>query len=159
MSRHEADREDLMRDATALCERVELRLACRAEPVVAGWHRDGRCSIYVGPDPVFHFDAEGRLRRSFSAGDLYRSQGHTLARLRRARSEDSSNLERHDLTPDELEAFLTEMRTRLEELHQELHADQVTVLRETPLGADLSGRLRDFLPCTLSGRLAPALRK
>src|SRR5438045_2175540 len=105
MARHEADREDLMAEAIALRERVELALPGEAEHTIAGFRDNGRFSLYFGTDPVFHLDADGALRRAFVGGDLYRSQAHTLARLTRQRTGGAVNLVRHDLDASQLEMF------------------------------------------------------
>jgi hypothetical protein len=159
MSRHEADREDLMREATALCERVEMRLPGEPEPVVAGFRADGRMSLYFGPDPAFHFDSEGTLRRAYCGGDLYRSQGKTLARLRRTRDETGVTLERHDLDPVELAQFLSHMQNRLALLLAAIKAKQVDCCREIPPNGQLGARLLERLPQACLGRLAPPLKK
>jgi hypothetical protein len=85
MARTEADREDLMAEAVALVRRVELALPGQDEPLVCGFRRDGSFSVYVGQDPVFHFDSRLRLRRAYRGGKLYRTQGDTLAELTRVR--------------------------------------------------------------------------
>src|SRR5262249_43315964 len=105
IAQHEADRDDVMAQATALRQRGGLRVRGETELIVAGFRDDGRFSIYFGPDPVFHFDADGALRRAFVAGDLYRSQKQTLARLTRTRSDSMVRLIRHDLDAAELAAF------------------------------------------------------
>jgi hypothetical protein len=74
MSRNESDREDLMAEATALRRRVQLQVPGEALSIIAGFRDEGRVSIYFGPDPVYHFDEQGRLRRAFVAGRLYRTQ-------------------------------------------------------------------------------------
>src|SRR5262245_3342321 len=106
MSRHESDREDLMAEATALRERIALQLGGETEHVVLGFRDNGGWSLYFGSDPVFHFDAAGGLRRAFVDGELYRSQGTTLARLTRTRTDREVQLVRHDLSQGELEEFL-----------------------------------------------------
>ncbi|MEZ6044739.1 MAG: hypothetical protein R3C11_03990 [Planctomycetaceae bacterium] len=45
----------------------------------------GAAFLYLGPDPVYHFDAAGRLKRAYVEGLLYRTQESTLARLERLR--------------------------------------------------------------------------
>lgn len=114
MARHESDREDLMREATALTRRVELSVENFPDPVVAGFRDSaGWVSFYFGQDPTYTFDAERRLRRAFAGGNLYRTQGTTLARMIRERTPEATHLVRSDLPPDELTAFLQEMRSRL----------------------------------------------
>ncbi|MFN0054544.1 MAG: hypothetical protein ACKV0T_20405 [Planctomycetales bacterium] len=159
MARNETDREDLIREATALVQRGEWRVPGEAEPVVAGFHRDGRLSVYFGADPVFHFEPDGSLRRAFFQGDLYRSQGSTLARLRRRRTETTSELQRHDLEGDELSDLLAAMRLRLDRFRQALQEQQAVLMRQIPEGANLAGLLPRVLTLASQGRLSPALRK
>lgn len=159
MSRHETDREDLIAEATALEERVELQIPGAAEPVVAGFHRDGRLSIYFGPDPVYHFDPEGRLRRAFVDGNLYRSRGDTLSRLTRERTASTTSLVRHDLNQDELSNFLSAMRWQLRELQRQVEEGGTVVLRQVPPEADVAGRVRRTLGDLSTEVLAPALKK
>jgi len=159
MARHEADREDLMAEATALRERVELHVPGETEFVVAGFRDNGWFSIYLGPDPVFHFDADGALRRAFVAGDLYRSQKQTLARLTRTRSSSAVKLIRHDLDAAELEAFLTAMRKRLDRLQGALRAGAATIVRQLPADADLLTRLIQVVETACEGRLSAMVKK
>src|SRR5688572_18570527 len=65
MARQEQDREDILREATALVERVELLIPEFPEPIVAGFRRDGSASFFFGADPVLQFNAQGKLRRAF----------------------------------------------------------------------------------------------
>ncbi len=132
MARHEAEREDLMVEATALRERIELVIAGQAEPVVAGFRADGRWSVYFGSDPVYHFHAGGALHRAFWDGDLYRTQGTTLARLHRNRTADEVQLLRHDLTPTELAQFLARMLAHLAGLQQAIETDSARITRQVP---------------------------
>ena len=45
MARQESNREDLLREATALVERVELHVPAFEEPIVVGFRRDGCASF------------------------------------------------------------------------------------------------------------------
>jgi len=159
MARHEAEREDLMAEATALRERVELALPDEAAHVVAGFRDDGWFSIYFGGDPVFHFDADGRLRRAFVAGRLYRSQKQTLARLTRTRSSDAVHLERHDLDPQELAELLGDMRERLVGLKAALEKKTARVVQQVPVGADLASRVVPSLQAALRLELSAAIKR
>ena len=85
MARHETDRENLMLEATALIRRAEWSIPSHSDPIVAGFKRSGGWSLYFGSDPVYQFDADGRLRRAFVDGQIWRTQGTTLAGLRRER--------------------------------------------------------------------------
>jgi siderophore synthetase component len=141
MARQEAEREDLMAEATALRERIEYAIEGLAEPIIAGFRQSGQWSLYFGSDPVYHFAADGALRRAFCAGDLYRTQGTTLARLRRARAANEVQLVRHDLTPAELAQFISRMHEHLAMLKQALETGSAQITRQVPEDAHLEARL------------------
>lgn len=146
MARVESDREDLMAEAVALVRRVELRLPGRDETVVAGFRANGWLSVYFGPHPMYQFDERGRLRRAFLDGLLYRTQGTTLAQLRRERTEVETTLLRRDLTESELAEFRSAMLRAVvslrEPLREPLLERQAVLLRQTPVEDD---RLLDDL--------------
>lgn len=151
MSRSESDREDLIREATALTRRIELQLDGRAEPVVAGIREQtGWLSLYLGADPVYTWDADGGLRRAFVAGYLYRAEGETLARLERRRTETETQLVRHDLTSSEAEDFLKEMKETVAMLAEALQNGTARVLRSAGNVEGFLLEVLDFLPRILS---------
>jgi hypothetical protein len=158
LSRREVDREDLIAEATALVERAELILPGSCDPVVAGFRRAGQWSLYFGSDPVYHFAADGALRRAFVDGFLYRSQGNTLSRLQRTRTESDVQLHRHDLTAEELLAFSAETAARIESLIAALQCGTVQTLRQIPPAADVPAKLLAALLLARRLRLAPALK-
>lgn len=132
MARNETDREDLIRDAVALTERAELQCPDDEQIITVGFRHQEALSIYFGQDPVYQFDPEGRLRRAFVDGLLFRSHQTTLAQLRRVRTESSTLLLRHDLTDSELQLFCSAMREKLQSLCQSLQESRVSVLRAVP---------------------------
>jgi hypothetical protein len=132
MARHEADREDLMSEAVSLVRRAEFVTPGEVELVVAGFKASGDMSIYFGADPVFHFDALGRMRRAWCQGLLYRTQGTTLARLARQRSKTATRLVRHDLSPDELHPFLAMSGERLRAFRRDVSEGRATMTRQVP---------------------------
>ncbi len=105
MARHAADREDLFAEAVAMTRRLAGRWSAEGPLIVAGFRENGWLTVYLGPDPMYQFDAEGRLRRAFRDELLYRTQGTTLARLRRERTSETTELLRYDLTSGELAEF------------------------------------------------------
>jgi len=137
MARQESDREDLMREATALQRRVQLLVPDDDEPIVCGFRQDGSLSLYFGSDPVYHFDAVGRLKRAFATGFLYRSTGRTLARLQRIRSQHETTLARTDLTADELATFRERTARRLNELCASHSAGRIEIVEAVPGGEDM----------------------
>jgi len=154
MARHEDEREDLMAEATALRERIEYSVAGRAEPVVAGFRESGQWSLYFGSDPVYHFAADGALRRAFLEGDLFRSQGVTLARLTRVRTGDEVQLVRHDLTAAELEQFTHRLKEQLTSLKGAIETGSAQVARQIPADAGVEAKLLEALADAANLRLA-----
>jgi len=167
MARHEADREDLYEELASYAGRWELDVSWLDVPVVAGMRQfnpdlkreDGRLSIYLGPDRVYHFDDENRMRRAYVNGQLFRTQGTTLAVMERDRSDTATTLQRHDLSTAELETFRDECRRHLERLLASLISGDFTTLRDKQTdGCELhmlQRRLQTALDSSLP--LAPAI--
>lgn len=157
MSRLEQERDDIFREIQALSPRLQLQIAGQSQVVTAGQRTaTGGWSIFFDQDPVYHFDDRGRLRRAFSNGHLFRTQGKTLARLTRERNAREVNLHRHDLEPAELDAFLAEMQSRLDALRGSLQAGDATVLREEPLEMSTITQLAEALDTIAGAALALA---
>lgn len=141
MARIESDREDLMREASALVRRVEFSTGVDTVPLVAGFRSDGSLTIFFHADRMAQFDMANRLRRALDEGKLYRTQGTTLARLTRRRTDTATILDRHDLTPCELAEFLETLESGIIRLHAELTGGKVTILRQIPDDADVLAEL------------------
>lgn len=157
MARNESDREDLIREATALRNRVEWQVLGEPEPVFAGVRSDGSLSVYFGGDPVYQFSADGGLRRAFVDGFLYRTQGETLARLSRERSTEATVLHRSDLSPDALDQFLARMDDRLSRLEQSLADGSAIRMRSVPDQVTTDYESLIGLAIDASPKLAPAI--
>ena len=163
MARQEADRDDLLREATALHRRAEFAGAEVDELTVVGFKRNGSLSIYFGSETVYHFDAAGRLTRAFHAGRLYRTQrtstgAETLAELTRVRTLAQTILQRRDLLPEQCEAFLQQAQARLADLLELVEQPETVPLRLIPphdslFCADLAAELHKVLATGV--RLAP----
>lgn len=151
MARTESDREDLIREATALTERAEFRRGGGGPLITAGFRRDGSLAIYFDQDPVYQFDTGGRLRRAFVDGFLYRSQHSGLARLQRERTPDATHLLRHDLTPEECGDFRRALRARLRQLATDLQTGSVSTVRAV---VDDEGAFRSRLEAAVAGVLS-----
>lgn len=145
MARQESDREDLLREATALVERAELAVAGEHEPVTVGFRKDGSLSVFFGGDPVYQFNAAGQLRRAFSGGLLYKAEGGRLVELRRERSASEVALVRRELTSEETTNFLTAAITRLISLRDSLAAGDYKVTGQVPADRDITSRVRKWL--------------
>lgn len=159
MARQDADREDLISEAVALVHRVEFQLLDHAEPLVAGRRATGAWSFYFGPDPVYQFDAEGLLRRAFVDGRLYRTQGTALAEMTPDRNPQQTALVRRDLIGDELTQFLSNVRTALVRLRDQLWEEKFQILRSVGFDVPPRSAVADALHTILSTglRLAPAV--
>jgi len=135
VARNESDKEDLIRDASALVERAEIACEGFEELITIGFFADGRCSIYFAQDPFYQFDSQGRLRRAYQAGFLYRSQHSTLSRIDRRRDVKSDGdtqrvvLQRADLSAPDLQKFRCRMRGLIERFYQQIEANEFQVLR------------------------------
>jgi len=145
MARSETDREDLLREATALVERVELRLTNRAEPIVIGFRRDGSASCFFGAESVYQFNAAGELRRAFVAGRLIKAEQGRLVGLTRHRTAGEVALLRVELTDAEQVALLEQARQELEELSTALESHSYKLIGQVPAGEDIIGRIGRWL--------------
>jgi len=136
MARQEADREDLFAELSSYENRWEIAVPEMEELVVIGLRNDGKLSCYFGPDRVYHFDPLNRLRRAFVNGLLYRTQGTTLAQLKRVRTESKSELHRRDFNETECGELLSEMQSTVREFWKALTNENVETIREhcTPDG-------------------------
>lgn len=143
MAREEEDREDLLREATALVERIELRLPDETETIVAGFRRNGAASLFFGADPVYQFNAMGELRRAYVGGKLYKAERGTLVQLTRVRTADETQLVHRDLAAAETQVLLTSMSTRLRKLGEALSA--AIVIGQVPPDGDVLTRVRTEL--------------
>ena len=132
MAQHEDDREDLMREAVALPHRVELSVNGFESLITIGFRPNSAMSIFIGQDPVYQFDPEGRLRRAFVDGLLYRSQHTTLAMLKRERTDTQTLLLRTDIADDALQSFRGTMLFSLQILEQKLNSADFTIRRSVP---------------------------
>ena len=158
MARHEADREDLLREATALVERVELTVPGFDDPIVCGFRRNGSASLFFGPDPVYQFNMAYQLRRAFVAGRLIIADHRRLVALSRERSEHETALVRHELADGESALLVADMADRLNRLKQALQDGGYSINGEVPPGANVAGRLLEWLknrPPTIEIAAAP----
>lgn len=145
MPRDEHDREDLLAEAVALVERVELALAPRGERVFCGFRSIGCASFYFGGDPAYHFNTAGELRRAFVAGQLIRADDRTLVRLERRRTADATQLAAQALTAGEQATFLADAARRLAELRVALETAAYQTIGEVPAGAGVGARVCRWL--------------
>jgi hypothetical protein len=145
MARHEAHREDLLAEATALVERIELQIPDEAEPVVVGFRRGGEASVYFGQDLAFHFNAAGELRRAFRNDELLKADRGRLASLTRRRTETETQLVRRELDSADTERLLVDLSARLLRLRDALETGSANAQRQEPEDVDVMNRVAAWL--------------
>jgi hypothetical protein len=116
MARQESDREDILRDATGLVDRVEFRCSWSLDSIFCGFRRQGAMSLFIGQDEVYQFDSCQALRRAYYRGKLLKARDGRLIELTRQRSKDATYLLRRDLTDDQQQEHLRRLELRLDQL-------------------------------------------
>lgn len=145
MAREEHPREDLLREATALVERLELLPENGDASIVVGFHQEGAASFYFGEDPVYHFNSAGELRRAYVKGKLYKADQRHLVELTRLRTPQQTQLVRDPLSPNETAAFLAAARQNLSRLASHLATHSFSLRGEVPQGANVVERVKSLL--------------
>lgn len=157
MARNEEAREDLMREATALVERAELRLADDEAGIVVGFRTDGAGTIFIGADLVYQFNSRCELRRAYAEllardsdsaterGSLIKAEFGRLVALRRQRSPERTWLVRHELGPDEVRAFLDHLRGHFARILERFADRSVEIVAQIPPDADLVARINTWM--------------
>lgn len=145
MAREEHDREDLLREATALVERAELQIPAFTEPVVIGFRRDGCGSIYLGADPAWHFNTQNELRRAYVDGRLLKAERGRLASLERRRAEGKVQLLRHDLNEEETSAALARLHDAVTQLSRSFDSGTFQVIGQASENVEIVARIRNWL--------------
>jgi hypothetical protein len=116
MARQESDREDLLGEAVALVERIELAVHDEPASVVIGFRVNGAVSIYFGAAPVYQFNTSLQLRRAFSAEGPIKSEHGRLIQLVRNRTSECTELSSIPLSKSAQTDFLMAARERLHAL-------------------------------------------
>jgi hypothetical protein len=161
MARTESDREDLLREATALVERAELQVAGESECIVVGFRSGGAASFFFGVDPVYQFTTAGQLRRAYVGGRLLKAEGGRLAALVRERTEAAVSLVRTDLTSAEQAELLATAHTRLNALAAAIDSGEIQLIGAVPGGANIVSRIGQWLaslPAEIAVAAAPNVR-
>ena len=147
MAREESPREDLLREAIALVERIELArsAAPTSEHVVAGFRREGGLSIYFGSDPAYHFNSRGELRRAFLRRLAHQGRTRPARSLDRRRRADEVQLVSHPLADAVQAAFIAELTRRLNDFAKQCDANEWITVGRVPEDVDVISRVRDWL--------------
>ena len=119
MAKFKADREDLVREGTAMP--IRGRLWIEQNEIVIGFRRDDACSLYWNQDPVFQFDANQQLRRVFYQSTRYKSRDRRLVRLTQLPADEAERASRLRLIEEIISAEKqTEILQRLTDALQQI---------------------------------------
>ncbi len=139
MARQDGPREDLLAEAVALVERMEVMLASR-EPVVVGFRKDGCASFFFDQDPVYQFNTAGELRRVYHAGLRYKADDRKLVALEPHRETNEVAMVRREISPDGTTALLEEAERRLDVLQASLAEGRFTLVGRVPAEVEVARR-------------------
>ena len=145
MARHQEDREDILREATAFVERVELEIDGLEDPVVVGFRSASGPAFFFGADPVYQFNSQSQLRRGYRQGCLLKAEAGRLIELRRERTESSMNLVRHELDEQQLSEFIRQLTGNLQFLGEALVSQHFRLVGQIPVEVDVVGRVSRWL--------------
>lgn len=145
MKRDAADRENPMREAVALVERVALRLPNEPTIVVAGFRANGALTVLFGEDPVYQFTSTGELRRAFRNGVTIKAEQGQLLAISKVVTAGQITLGSEALSASSQEEILSDVRQRLQALKVSLDSSSGGVLEQIPPEADVIARLLAWL--------------
>ncbi|QDU25472.1 hypothetical protein ETAA8_05400 [Anatilimnocola aggregata] len=141
MARNESDREDLLREATALVERAEYLLPGEEEPVVAGFRRDGSFSLFFGGERVVQFNSAGQLRRGYFHGRLLKADQGKLVWMTRERTADAVILLSQPVVSAEAGDLLRQATELVERLSSHLQQGRFTLVGQVPAEGKIVERI------------------
>ena len=147
MASEERPKEDLMRDATALVQRIEFSLPT-GDSIVVGFRSqdaaDGTASFFFGEEPVYQFNADHELRRAHVDG-IVKAENGGLVRLSKVRTGDNVEMHRHEFTQVELAAFQDDLQSRLSNLLAQIKSGEANINRSIPDGDSVCERVETWL--------------
>ena len=145
MARQEQAREDLLREATALVERIEIAFDDNRPHAVVGFRRDGAASIYFGEEPAYHFNARGELRRAYRDGQILKAERGCLVALARRGTETRIEMVGRLLSAEEAAVVIADLAARLTAFVQSLDASRFHGVGQVPATTDVLSRVRRLL--------------
>ncbi len=155
MARDEHQRENLLRDAVAMVERIEWQAPDERE-VVLGFRQQGGLSVYLDQDPVYHFTSDRQLRRAFIDDCLLKAVDHQLVAMRRRRVDGEVQLISQPLGEDRTQRFFADMHAAFASLLDDLKHNRLQLVGQVPADAAIEARCADWLahlvaqPCLIA---------
>lgn len=147
MAREVHEREELLREATALVPRIELRLKLGeiVSEVFAGFRAEDALSLYFDQEPVYHFNSGKQLRRAFVNDRLIKAQRGKLVSMQRQCTPNSTDMLSHELGPEEEKQFCKLLVERIGWLRTALHSGGYEIVGQVPAEGDGLARLVHWL--------------
>ena len=129
MAKQEVDREDILREATALVNRVELEVSGRVDGdhIVFGFRECGSLAVYFGAEPVYQFNANCALRRAYDQGCLIKAVDCLLVSMRRERQDGKLQLLSTAWDEEKTREFIGQVRQDMSQLVEAIAAGEVQV--------------------------------
>jgi len=129
LAKQEVDREDILREATALVNRVELEVSGRAvgDHIVFGFRECGSLAVYFGGEPVYQFNANQALRRAYHQGCLLKAVDCLLVSMRRERQDDKLQLLSTSWDEEKTREFIGQVRRDMMQLAEAITAGEAQV--------------------------------
>lgn len=129
MAKQEVDREDILREATALVNRLELAVPGRSEGdhIVFGFRKCGSLAVYFGAEPVYQFNAKHALRRAYDQGCLLKAVDYLLVSMRRERQGGSLQLLSTSWNAEKTMEFVAQVRQDMSQLAEAIAAGEFQV--------------------------------
>jgi hypothetical protein len=143
MARFSEDREDLMRDAVALVERMEIQLG--DQQIIIGFRQGGAGSIYIGQDPAYHFNSSNEFRRAIVSELLYKAEANRLVSLCRERDAAEVVLRRHVANAEDTTRFFDAFEAHRGAILRSLKDGTATTIAEIPAEGTLRHRTIGWL--------------
>ena len=145
MARREVDREDILREATALVLRAEVAVPGFNESVIIGFRKDGCGSIYIGADPVYQFNSQFQLRRGYLQGKMIKADGGSLVLLERQRQSDRVELVSHAYSRNQTQELLHTLQHDIKRLRDAFCQNTVNVVGQVPENDDVVAAIKLWL--------------
>jgi hypothetical protein len=130
LAKQEVDREDILREATALVNRVEVKFSGRVggDHIVFGFRECGSLAIYFGAEPVYQFNVNQALRRAYHQGCLLKAVDCLLVSMRRERQNGKLELISTSWDDKKTREFIGQVCRDMSQLVEAIEAGEVQVI-------------------------------
>ncbi len=131
MAKQQQDKEDILREATALVNRIELKVPENSsweDSVFVGFRRDQSISFFFGGEPVYQFNIRNQFRRGYDRGVLLKAEHGQLVQLRQERENGKLVLLRRVWEETETTEYLESVRMNLAALRDLVRRNLVEIV-------------------------------